>query len=1700
MDVAQLGFEIKTDSVKQAATDLDNMTAASARAGSGADTVAQRAQAAADSIAKINATALSAASGYDTLSGSATAASGAFAKMDTEAAMAAGAVNGYGESLDAVTARIRAMVAASTAQVASNAEVTLSERALREQAGLRVEATAAQIAATRAQVAAQDAQMAALAGITAGEERVAVATAEATVVQEANTAAHVNSRVAYETQIALSEVLSGNFGRLKRTLAALANASGLTAAALTGIGAVISGTVAVVGLLTFAWYESEKKTNDFNKALAATGDFAGTSSTGLREMAANVGSATGQYGNASTALLDLAKSGKVAAGSFEEIATGAVNFAYVTGESIQKAVEEFAKLGENPVQAAAKLNETYHFLTEAVYEQISAEQRNGETAAASETAQKALAEAFNQRAAEVREQLPPLIAWWQNLGEAAQQAWHDMGNVGSTDTSAKMASLLHEITTAMDNAADDHRGGNIKSKWDEKVAALEKQYTALQRVADVQKAVNNAVDDSFAGVQKQNDLAIADAADANKQAEAMTNAAEGYKHTHVQKEQAIIDNKLLNETEGLTGAAFDAVARRLNEQYAPALAKAAEADANVRESHKKVADATKDVVTAQERAFNSMRALDELAEKLGGKVAGPFQKAWADYAKNLDSVVAKSFSAASAQEKLLEATGSISKVAGEANTKTLSLAQMQAQAAISAGHWADAENIMVAAIMKLNLPLAQQEAILAKLRASFASSDAERVKTIAHDKAQADGLFGLTDKYVKAIDRASAMTDMQRAEAQATDEGTAAWLRKKDALEANGQTEDSVRAQLVDMAKLEVAMKDAFGSVQEDPFAKMITSLSTLKEALAKAKDGFVEFGNRKVEVEKVQAAIDQVNAHLAIGLMGAAATAIQGLESFAKQGSKEMAVMQLAVEGLGMAQAIVAVLTQGEGEPYSAWARMAAMAAAVAPFVAQLGGTISSFGGGGSSGDAAKNQQAIQGTGTVLGDAKAQSDSIAKATAITANASQQLVGLNRGMLTALQALHNALGAAGTSLANGAGNAQFAPTQDHTINLAGPGSSDPIGGVLGTFLFGGEQSIVDQGIVIFGGALKDMLKKVTVGAYQTVSTSGGLFGSDSSQDNINSASSALNKQFQLVLGSIVDTVREAAKALGIPLADIQAKIDAFKIAETKISLKGLSAADQQKAIQAVFSSIFDGLAGSVVPFIAQFQQVGEGLGETLVRVASEVQVAHEAFSQLGLAVSETNPEKFAQISDALVKATGGLDAFIAGLQSFVDKFAPQGQKLQIATDALNSAFSQVGLTVPQTRDGMWKLMQSLDATTVAGRAQIATILRLSSVEDQYYTALENEAKAKLAYSQFIDKFKPPNIGKAFEEQLQANIDQANALAKAAGMEGASMQDLLAIHQQAVQQLETDAQSLAFSLGLTTQGSLSEVNAEIARLQGLSKSASSSVSSFGASMTSVSQAATNAMNLLLGNLSPLNDAQKLQIALQGQRAGSVSPSQVLQIGRALYASSQAYNLLFAQVQAIGDHTQQASGMSGSGSASSTGTFTSADQARLTALLAERDMLQKSQTLGQYQTLAQQIAEIAKQKGETFGQVIKEMGVDQAALEKGLGIKSDKDLATYIANIQAQTSSSHDDTMSVVNELRLILDAIRNPPKPIVLPTGHSTHGKTAQDGTSSAPSVGDGSRGHNNRALSDGDVQAIGVAVARAVLGNTRNIERGVVTR
>ena len=791
-------------------------------------------------------------------------------------------------------------------------------------------------------------------------------------------------------------------------------------------------------------------------------------------------------------------------------------------------------------------------------------------------------------------------------------------------------------------------------------------------------------------------------------------------------------------------------------------------------------------------------------------------------------------------------------------------------------------------------------------------------------------------------------------------------------------------------------------------FDSIADDVAFLGEQIKKATD--------PEQIERLQDAIDSLQVR-AIGReleRGASAVAdgLRSLQGLAEDGSREYQAMQIAIDAANVAAAIGAVLNQGMGDPYTAFARMAAMAAAVASLV----GSIGSFASSGFTDTAAK-RQASQGTGSVLGDPEAKSESIANAVEITADATSELVGINRGMLRALLSLQAGLGSAAGMLARGAGDADFSGLDLAVAENSLNASLDVLN------ILGGSSSITDQGIVIMGGALTEMLSSIMVGAYQEVQSRSWAFGSTQTNEGIVDITDELGSQFQLVIGSIIDTVREGATALGLLPADIEAALAAFRVEEIRISLQDLTAEEQQAELEAVFSQIFDGLAGSVVPFIEQFQQVGEGLGETLVRVATGMQVTQEAVRMLGFALDETDPERFAQISEGLIQSAGGIEAMIEGMQTFVDNFATDGYRFQVAAEALGSALSQVGLSIPATSAEMFDLMRSLDATTEEGREQIATLLRLSGTAAEYYGLLEEQLEAQESILSVIGSGSGSLSDFArglldIRRSEQDAIGAANALAVARGREGASAVELARIHEWTSQQIAAAIRRLqAETLDLIAQlyggpaGTLDEINRQISELEGNANGALGSLANDSANLfeqwrTGIQSVQDYLDSMLLGDLSALTPEEQLaearrqleamqQAALGGDADALAQLPQMadafLRLLRGSEASGADYNTGFQWVR---DLLQQVTGIAGPTPGGPTTTVQVTASAELQALYAQRDAMLAQQEGEHRRILAEQLAanlhDLAIMLNTPILEMIALQGVSLAQLAADLGI--------------------------------------------------------------------------------------------------------------
>lgn len=583
------------------------------------------------------------------------------------------------------------------------------------------------------------------------------------------------------------------------------------------------------------------------------------------------------------------------------------------------------------------------------------------------------------------------------------------------------------------------------------------------------------------------------------------------------------------------------------------------------------------------------------------------------------------------------------------------------------------------------------------------------------------------------------------------------------------------------------AFRDLFGTDTVDTFALQqskdydvwLESISTttaeiqrLQEEVAKAEEamamGDLDMDIGREYIDSLNAQIRNLDTSPFDAITSSTKDGLASIQGLSAQGSKEYKKLGIAIEAVNAIQAISAVLNQAAGDPYTAFARMAAMAASVA----SLGYSVGSMSGDFT--DEAAQNQATQGT-TIWGD---KSESIANGIDIIASATESLVGINTNMLKALTSVQNGIAKAAALIGRDIDMPEINQdkltfTYSDVMPIFEPlGIEKLIMDPLGLFgkafnkLFGGSSKVTDEGIRIIGGQLGDMLDDITVQSFQSVQYKKWKFGSKKNKTQYQDITDEVGAQFQLILDSIADSVFAGATMLGLDSDEVTKAIQEFQIETFKISLKDLSPEEQQAEIEAVFSSIFDDLAGSVVPFLEEFQMVGEGLGETLARVATQVNIMDIMVEQLGVTMFDkfSDPQAYAEAAANISDLVGGVEALAEKTSAFIDTFAPDETKLDIYSKSLEDSLNAVGLQVPDTAEGFWELMNGLDASTQAGQEQIAALLNAQGVAKEYYDIIEKGAdKIAEAAKRYRDA-----IGSMYdvtEDMARISLDAALAAAR-----------------------------------------------------------------------------------------------------------------------------------------------------------------------------------------------------------------------------------------------------------------------------------------------------------------------------------------------
>ena len=512
---------------------------------------------------------------------------------------------------------------------------------------------------------------------------------------------------------------------------------------------------------------------------------------------------------------------------------------------------------------------------------------------------------------------------------------------------------------------------------------------------------------------------------------------------------------------------------------------------------------------------------------------------------------------------------------------------------------------------------------------------------------------------------------------------------------------------------------------------------------------------------------------------------------------------------GFNTSAGIGAVLSAAQQPGPAAFVGFAAMAA----LVAGLGIAVS---GGGSSGSFAPTNE---GAGTVFGDSEAQSESIKNSIDLLSENSDLMLPLTSAMLASLRNIESSIGGVtnliirgdiGNTLASKFGfDAMFTGMLGKIQGFVGKVESfvDKIslGKMLGfdvrgvvsglaSSIVGGlfgktSATVVGSGLTANSQSLGNILNGgLNLQQYADIATTKKSWFSKSTTNSTQyaSASKELENQFGLIFTGFYDSIVSASGALSANTEEVKKKLQDAIINIGKIDLKGLNGEQIQERLEAVLGAAADSLAQQGFAGLDDFQKVGEGYYETLMRVASSVEqasyyteklnvqaikytdilnkqgdVAAEIIRQSVLLVEGNKNIKggfydlvntfngtaeeltsfIFQLRDlqdqlimtgknadyltsSMILGAGGLDKLSSGLDAYFEMLSPAEQAAEL-TRRLTKELAVFGKELPSDVKAFRNLVNGLDISTEAGQKLYGQIIALAPEFNDLQDALDS---------------------------------------------------------------------------------------------------------------------------------------------------------------------------------------------------------------------------------------------------------------------------------------------------------------------------------------------------------------------------------------
>lgn len=1211
-----------------------------------------------------------------------------------------------------------------------------------------------------------------------------------------------------ELLVLAHELSQGNFKNFGGSLMVLGEQTGAAGVLFSTAGLAVLGFGAALVGVAAAVIKGGEEQRAMNNALIKTGNYAGLTSDSLNALAHAATESGGSLGEAKKAVTELAGSGKFTGEQIGYITEAAVEMEHASGKSIEKTIAEFQSLAveasgnsmrtaEAISKATIKLDEQYHFLTESVYEQIRALEKEGDQKGASALATETLAKVTKERAEEMKANIGGIQHAWQVVKEVVGGVVDNLENMGKRATPASEVAKFRAQLVEFDKevAESNARLGRPQDSMGDGLAAAR-----LKIVMNLTGAVDalNKVDAK--ALEQSKARATQSAAVLAASRIEQDNMRLGKKTTTelddaIQKYgEDLAKIAAANPTSKLLGQ--DAV----NEHMA-LLMKAHTAKAKAPTGQDDRAAVLQDALTNEQAGLEREKSIYDAREKMLELYHSKLGLSDADFYAGRQAARVE-FIASEAIAFAKEAALVKSAQAQARNPQEVAAAKEKYDQLVKA-HQKFVDDMRNAAGQDVANGVAANQKSYQDTTKAVVDAGAAVSKSLDDQIAKQklhNAEIGKTKAQIELEKQAA--EDRQTAQLQSDAEylrdGLAKWQLDEQSLAiykirlANLDTEIAKRKEISglladgagaeegakaaqDLAKfLDPTKAQAFGQSMKGAFGAAIDTLGKLTHALTAygAEQAKIQKAYADAEKERKGGAVSEAkylddisklnerNTQVQLAGYGNMASAAAGFFDEHSRGYKSLMAVSQVFHAAELAmttaellpKAISAVLTQGQGDPYTAFGRMAAMAA----LVTGLGVALS---GGGGGQDIAKQRQTTQGAGTVLGDSNAKSDSLNKAIEATAANSSTQIDYLSGLLTTLRTIQSDINsfagqlvqstnitAPQISLKAGAGSSGLAKA-DLTATGAELGSYlGPIGTAAGaalgylaskipaiqhvyTSIFGGKQTLDDSGLTIQSSALGSLLANGAHGmSYADITTSGGWFRKGKQNEQTTSLGNDADRQFTTIIASLTDSVKQASSLLGVSGDDFANKLNSFVVDIGKISLKGLSGEEVQKQLEAVFSKLGDQMAQYALGGLEPFEKVGEGYLDTLVRVASDYAKVDASLQSIGKTFGSVGIASIAA-RENLISLMGGVESFQSKTADFGQNFLTKAQQLAPVTTYVSQQLQSMNLGWVQTREQFAGVIQGLDLTSTAGQQTYSALMNMEGAFAATHAAIVDTTKS-----------------------------------------------------------------------------------------------------------------------------------------------------------------------------------------------------------------------------------------------------------------------------------------------------------------------------------------------------------------------------------